>query len=90
MIWYNVLYYIVLYYIILYYIILYYIILYYIILYYIILYQTYEITVIYAVRRWPKRRYAAHSSLYIIYVCGRGSETHALETVVRYHGGRYK
>ena len=50
--------YIILYYIILYYIILHYIILYYIILYYIILY--YGTTVLYAVRRWPKRRYLAH------------------------------
>ena len=50
--------YVVLYYIILYYIILYYIILYYIILYYIILY--YGTTDLYAVRRWPKRRRAAH------------------------------
>ena len=50
-------------YIILYYIILYYIILYYIILYYIILSQSYETTVVYAVNRWPNRRYAAHTCL---------------------------
>ena len=42
------------------YIILYYIILYYIILYFIILYGT---TVVYAFRRWPKRRYAAHDCI---------------------------
>jgi len=56
---YIILYYIILCYIILYYIILYYIILYYIILYYIILYY-YATTVVFAVRRLPKRRYAAH------------------------------
>ena len=61
MLCYVVLCYIILCYIILHFIILYYVILYYIILYYIILY--YGTTVVYAVRRWPKRRYETHDRI---------------------------